>query len=248
MLSQKRHNSQPTNMHRLALVATIVACCLQAAAVIQAQFGPRQPLVYMTQHQHPNHHLQPASSHVLWNSHHLVPHQPLLAPQLHLAAPQLHGFSNHAQQVQLVPGVGPAPPMVIRHPIDWMRFASLDDVHPLDLHQNRLQKGGGVHQPVAVAPSRFLPKNSNSKQRPPQIEQHSISDSSIYDAPFSDVSTGNRTKPRQPVNRAGPSSNRNKKKKNLVCYYGTWAVYRPGAGRYPVENIDPFICTHIIYG
>lgn len=37
-------------------------------------------------------------------------------------------------------------------------------------------------------------------------------------------------------------------KKNLVCYYGTWAVYRPDAGKYPVENIDPFLCTHIIYG
>lgn len=44
--------------------------------------------------------------------------------------------------------------------------------------------------------------------------------------------------------RAGGSSG----KKNLVCYYGTWAVYRPDAGKYPVENIDPFLCTHIIYG
>lgn len=35
--------------------------------------------------------------------------------------------------------------------------------------------------------------------------------------------------------------------KKMVCYYGTWAVYRPGDGRFPVENIDPFICTHIIY-
>lgn len=42
-------------------------------------------------------------------------------------------------------------------------------------------------------------------------------------------------------------ANKNKKK-NLVCYYGTWAVYRPDAGKYPVENIDPFLCTHIIYG
>lgn len=37
-------------------------------------------------------------------------------------------------------------------------------------------------------------------------------------------------------------------RKNLVCYYGTWAVYRPDAGKFPVENIDPFLCTHIIYG
>lgn len=45
------------------------------------------------------------------------------------------------------------------------------------------------------------------------------------------------------INRARASG-----KKNLVCYYGTWAVYRPDAGKYPVENIDPFLCTHIIYG
>ena len=34
----------------------------------------------------------------------------------------------------------------------------------------------------------------------------------------------------------------------MVCYYGTWAVYRPGNGKFDVENIDPFLCTHIIYG
>lgn len=47
------------------------------------------------------------------------------------------------------------------------------------------------------------------------------------------------------LNRSGTSKGA---KKNLVCYYGTWAVYRPDAGKYPVENIDPFLCTHIIYG
>jgi len=34
----------------------------------------------------------------------------------------------------------------------------------------------------------------------------------------------------------------------MVCYYGSWAVYRPGNGKFDVENIDPFICTHIVYG
>lgn len=28
----------------------------------------------------------------------------------------------------------------------------------------------------------------------------------------------------------------------LVCYYGSWAVYRPGSGKFPVEEIDPFLC------
>ncbi|XP_046399185.1 chitinase-3-like protein 1 [Ischnura elegans] len=36
--------------------------------------------------------------------------------------------------------------------------------------------------------------------------------------------------------------------KVVVCYYGTWAVYRQGAGKFDVEDIDPFICTHAIYG
>ncbi|XP_076356556.1 chitinase-3-like protein 1 [Tachypleus tridentatus] len=34
----------------------------------------------------------------------------------------------------------------------------------------------------------------------------------------------------------------------VVCYFGSWAVYRPGAGKFQVSSIDPFICTHLIYG
>ncbi|ROT64165.1 chitinase 5 [Penaeus vannamei] len=34
----------------------------------------------------------------------------------------------------------------------------------------------------------------------------------------------------------------------MVCYFGSWAVYRPGAGRFDVEDIDTDICTHLIYG
>lgn len=32
-----------------------------------------------------------------------------------------------------------------------------------------------------------------------------------------------------------------------MCYYGGWAVYRPGQGKFDIENIDPFVCTHLIY-
>lgn len=34
----------------------------------------------------------------------------------------------------------------------------------------------------------------------------------------------------------------------IVCYYGSWAVYRPGDGKFDVEDIDPFLCTHLNYG
>ena len=32
-----------------------------------------------------------------------------------------------------------------------------------------------------------------------------------------------------------------------VCYYTNWAQYRPGAGRFVPENVDPTLCTHYIY-
>lgn len=34
----------------------------------------------------------------------------------------------------------------------------------------------------------------------------------------------------------------------LVCYYTNWSWYRPGHGKYGPEDIDPTICTHIVYG
>lgn len=32
-----------------------------------------------------------------------------------------------------------------------------------------------------------------------------------------------------------------------MCYYGSWAVYRTGDGKFSVDNIDPTLCTHLIY-
>nr|XP_042910581.1 chitinase-3-like protein 1 isoform X1 [Parasteatoda tepidariorum]XP_042910582.1 chitinase-3-like protein 1 isoform X2 [Parasteatoda tepidariorum] len=44
------------------------------------------------------------------------------------------------------------------------------------------------------------------------------------------------------------SKDRNNKKYKVVCYLGSWANYRPGAGKFLIEHIDPFLCTHVIYG
>ncbi|XP_054160532.1 probable chitinase 10 [Oppia nitens] len=38
-----------------------------------------------------------------------------------------------------------------------------------------------------------------------------------------------------------------KPNKKLVCYYTNWSQYRPKEGKYLPENIDPNICTHIIF-
>ncbi|XP_067625582.1 acidic mammalian chitinase-like [Eurosta solidaginis] len=36
-------------------------------------------------------------------------------------------------------------------------------------------------------------------------------------------------------------------KKKIVCYYGTWATYRQGNGKHNTEDIDPRLCTHLMY-
>ncbi|KAK7501473.1 hypothetical protein BaRGS_00007277 [Batillaria attramentaria] len=32
-----------------------------------------------------------------------------------------------------------------------------------------------------------------------------------------------------------------------VCYYTNWSQYRPGVGRFVPQNVDPTLCTHLIY-
>ncbi|KAM4625232.1 chitinase, acidic.1 [Polymixia lowei] len=34
----------------------------------------------------------------------------------------------------------------------------------------------------------------------------------------------------------------------LVCHMTNWAQYRPSIGKFTSENIDPFLCTHVVYG
>ncbi|XP_076666712.1 chitinase-3-like protein 1 [Andrena cerasifolii] len=35
--------------------------------------------------------------------------------------------------------------------------------------------------------------------------------------------------------------------KKIVCYFGSWTIYRPGLGKFDISDLDPRLCTHIIY-
>lgn len=33
----------------------------------------------------------------------------------------------------------------------------------------------------------------------------------------------------------------------VVCYYTNWSVYRPGTAKFGPQNVNPYLCTHLIY-
>ncbi|XP_046825327.1 mucin-5AC-like isoform X3 [Vespa crabro] len=35
--------------------------------------------------------------------------------------------------------------------------------------------------------------------------------------------------------------------KKIVCYYTNWSIYRPGTAKFSPQNINPYLCTHLIY-
>ena len=35
--------------------------------------------------------------------------------------------------------------------------------------------------------------------------------------------------------------------RRVVCYYANWAVYRQGTAKFSPQNINPYLCTHLIY-
>ena len=45
-----------------------------------------------------------------------------------------------------------------------------------------------------------------------------------------------------------PLSNLGNNKKVVMCYFGSWSTWRHGNGFFDVEDIDPFLCTHLVFG
>nr|AJG44542.1 chitinase 2 [Cnaphalocrocis medinalis] len=35
--------------------------------------------------------------------------------------------------------------------------------------------------------------------------------------------------------------------KAVVCYVASWAAYRPGSGAFVIEDLEPSLCTHLVY-
>jgi len=49
------------------------------------------------------------------------------------------------------------------------------------------------------------------------------------------------------VTGGGRSRRQSSENKKVVCYYANWAVYRQGSASFSPQNINPYLCTHLIY-
>lgn len=113
--------------------------------------------------------------------------------------------------------------------------------HPLlTIIRNVLAEAGdGEQHPIIDVP---VYSTSEESQRPPVSEPEAVEAEEEKQKPsIVDQSTS----PSTTVSESLVDSNSEFK---VVCYFTNWAWYRQGVGKYLPSDIDPDLCTHIVYG
>ena len=93
------------------------------------------------------------------------------------------------------------------------------------------------------SPSRGGPSSSEEEERP---RFQPSRDRNTFNRDPNRFSTSSFSKPR--TSSVSSSSQQPKDSKyKLVCYYTNWSQYRPKIGKFLPEDIDPFLCSHVIF-
>nr|AJF93646.1 chitinase 2 [Panonychus citri] len=91
--------------------------------------------------------------------------------------------------------------------------------------------------PRVVSVGKLIPKLIPSSSSSPSPSSPSSSSSST-------TTTTTTTSTSKPILSSVKSPS---KSDTVVCYYGSWSGFRSSSGQLQIENIDPTLCTHLVY-
>lgn len=118
----------------------------------------------------------------------------------------------------------------------------------LDLDDFKNRCGEGRHPLLSTIRTVLAAPGSGTSQviteAPEENQEEGVEEGPQPVEPLQPSST---FKPSTTTTTAAPLVDRNSDYK-VVCYFTNWAWYRQGVGKYLPSDIDPNLCTHIVYG
>ncbi|XP_025836304.1 probable chitinase 10 [Agrilus planipennis] len=117
----------------------------------------------------------------------------------------------------------------------------------LDLDDFNNRCGEGKHPLLSII-RRVLAKPGSGAVEVPQYVKPELPDSDKETTELTQEIPKRPGVPDVSLSTSTPSLTEPNSEYKVICYFTNWAWYRPGVGRYLPGNVDPNLCTHLVYG
>ncbi|XP_072751718.1 probable chitinase 10 [Anoplolepis gracilipes] len=138
-------------------------------------------------------------------------------------------------------------PEMIRRKAQFVRDMNLGGgmVWALDLDDFRGRCGNGPHPLLHVIQQVLAPPRNHDTNALPENQEPTTTTTTTTTTTVT-ITPTQTIRPTLSVDRVTHETPRNEFK--VICYFTNWAWYRQEGGRFVPEDIDPDLCTHVLYG